>query len=92
MVTDGSSSYRGDHFVTYINIELLCYIPETKIILYIDYTSIRKGITTMCALGFCDGFCCLSVCKSVSSLGICVSVLKHKMRIILATTRGWCKN
>lgn len=28
---------RGDHFTTYINIESLCWIPETNIVVYINY-------------------------------------------------------
>ena len=31
-----------DHFVMYTNIESLCCIPETKIMLYASYTSMKK--------------------------------------------------
>ena len=40
---DGNWSYCSDHFIMYKNIESLCCIPETKIILYVDYNSIKKA-------------------------------------------------
>lgn len=33
----------GDQFVMYINIELLCYIPKTNKILYVNYSSVIKS-------------------------------------------------
>ena len=33
MVMDGNWIYHGEHSVTYKNIESLCYIPETNILL-----------------------------------------------------------
>ena len=42
MVTDGNQTYCGDHFVNYANIESLCCAPETNIMLYDNYTSIKK--------------------------------------------------
>lgn len=44
MVTDGNQTYHGDHFVMYINIESLLYTPETRKILYVNYTSIKNSI------------------------------------------------
>ena len=41
MVTDGYQTY-SDQFVMYINVESLCCTPETNIILYVNYTSIKK--------------------------------------------------
>ena len=42
MVTDVNQSYSGDDFAIYTNIdESLCCIPETHIILYVNYTSIK---------------------------------------------------
>ena len=32
VVMDINKSYHGDHFSTYTNIKLLCYIPETNVI------------------------------------------------------------
>lgn len=32
----------GDHFVMYKNMESACCIPETKVILYVNYTLIKK--------------------------------------------------
>ena len=32
VVMDINKSYCGDHFSTYTNIKLLCYIPETNVI------------------------------------------------------------
>ena len=32
----------GDHFTICTNIGSLCCIPETNIMLYVDYTSIKK--------------------------------------------------
>lgn len=41
MMTDGYKTY-GDHFILYANVRLLSIKPETKIILYINYMSIKK--------------------------------------------------
>jgi len=38
----GSYTYHGEHLVVYINIESLCCTPEANIILYVNYTSIKK--------------------------------------------------
>lgn len=35
-------TYHGDHFIWYINVELLCCIPEANIILFVNYTLIYK--------------------------------------------------
>ena len=43
MVTDGNQTYRGDHFILCKNIESLCCIPETNIILPVNYTSIKQN-------------------------------------------------
>ena len=32
----------GDHFIVYLNVESLCCTPETNIIIYIRYFSIKK--------------------------------------------------
>lgn len=39
LVTDGTWTYHGDHFVMYKNIEFLCYALETNILsqLYFDF-------------------------------------------------------
>ena len=37
MVTDGNYIYHGDHFEMYRNIESLCCIPGTDIVLHIKY-------------------------------------------------------
>ena len=42
MVADGYQSYSDDHFVMYKNIKSLCSIPETNIIMYVDYTSVKN--------------------------------------------------
>ena len=42
MMTDGNWTSRGDYFVIYKNIESLCCIPETIIILQVNYTLIKK--------------------------------------------------
>lgn len=39
---DVNDTYPKDHFTIYTNIESLCYIPEPKILLYANYTSIKK--------------------------------------------------
>ena len=36
------TTYCGDHFTVYTNIEPLCCTPETNVILCINYTSIKK--------------------------------------------------
>ena len=42
MMIDVNWTYCGNHFTIYTNIELLCYTPETNIMLYGSYTSIKK--------------------------------------------------
>ena len=41
-MTDGNQIYHGDHFIMYINVKSLCYVPETNIILYVNHTSIKQ--------------------------------------------------
>ena len=41
MVTDVTGLTVSDHFTIYTNIKSLCCTPETKIMLYIKYTSIK---------------------------------------------------
>ena len=41
---DVNQTYCGDHFTIYINIKSLYCIPETNIILYVNYISIKKEI------------------------------------------------
>lgn len=43
MLRDGNEMYQGDHFVMYKNIKALCYTPETTIILYLNYNSIKRS-------------------------------------------------
>ena len=38
-------TYCGGHFTIYTNIKSLYYIPETKILLYISYTSKNPTVT-----------------------------------------------
>ena len=40
---DVNQTYCGDRFTVYTNIESLCCAPETNIMLYVNYTSIKKG-------------------------------------------------
>ena len=42
MVTDGSCTYRGEHLVTYKNVESVCCTSETNIILYVSYSFLKK--------------------------------------------------
>ena len=35
-------TYPGDHFIMYINVESLCYTPETNITPYVSNISIKK--------------------------------------------------
>ena len=44
MVKDVNKTYCGSHFTIYTNIKSLCYIPETNIMLYVNYTSIKKYV------------------------------------------------
>ena len=46
MVTSGYQNYESDHFVTYLNVQSLHCTPETNIILYIKYTSMKKKVKT----------------------------------------------
>ena len=43
MLTDVKWFPCSDHFVIYTNIESLCCIPETNVMLYINYISVKKG-------------------------------------------------
>ena len=43
MGMDVNQTYCGDHFTIYTNIKSLCCIPETNIMLYVNYTSILKS-------------------------------------------------
>lgn len=38
-----SSSDCGDHLVVYTKIKFLCYIPETNIVLYTNFTSVKNN-------------------------------------------------
>lgn len=42
MVRDDSNIYHGDHFVMNIHVESLCSVLETNMILYINYTWVKK--------------------------------------------------
>ena len=42
MVTDGYQTCCDDHFIMYLIVRSLCCTPETNIILYINYTSIKR--------------------------------------------------
>ena len=35
-------TYCGDHLAIYTYIDSLCYTPETNIMLYVNYISIKK--------------------------------------------------
>lgn len=39
--------FRGDDFIIHVNVEPLCCTPETNKILYVNYTSIKKGRTRL---------------------------------------------
>ena len=39
MMTDGNRIYHGDHFKMYRDIESLCCVPGTNIVLQVNYTS-----------------------------------------------------
>ena len=45
MVIDGNETYCGGHFAIYTSIESLCCTPEANIMLYLNYTSIKKKKT-----------------------------------------------
>lgn len=42
-MTDGNYNYCGKHFLMYIIVKSACYVPETTIILSINYTSVKKS-------------------------------------------------
>ena len=44
MGTDGYQTYRGDHFEMYLNVKSLRCTPDTNIILYVNYISIKNKI------------------------------------------------
>ena len=44
MMTDGNRIYHGDHFKMYRDIESLCCVPGTNIVLQVNYTSKNKQI------------------------------------------------
>lgn len=39
---DVNETYHGEYFTLHTNIESLCCIPETKIMLYFNYISVKK--------------------------------------------------
>ena len=41
MVTNSYWTGHGDHFVMYLTAESVCCTPETNLILYVNYTSIK---------------------------------------------------
>ena len=43
MVKNSNWTYCGDHFIMYKNVESLCHIPETNIILYVNSNN-KKAI------------------------------------------------
>ena len=45
MVTDANQTYCGDHFTIHTKIQSLCCTPETNIMFYVNYTSIKKRNT-----------------------------------------------
>ena len=45
MGTDVNWTYCGDHFNIYTNIESLCCTAETNLMLYVNFTSIKKKHT-----------------------------------------------
>lgn len=42
MAIVGGWTSCGDHFAVYKNIKSLCCTPETNLVLYVNYTSIKK--------------------------------------------------
>lgn len=55
------TTYYGDHFATYINFKLLYCIPETNMILYFNYTSMKKEETSKVV-----GLLCIDVLTGLS--------------------------
>lgn len=55
-------TYHGDHFIWYINVELLCCIPEANIILYANCNLKNKNY----------------ILKNVSSILSLSKTLEHK--------------
>lgn len=43
MMTDVNQIHCGDHFVNYANIESLYCAPETNMMLYANFTSIKQN-------------------------------------------------
>ena len=41
---NGYQTNCGDHFIMYVNVKSLCNTPETNIILYINYISIKNKV------------------------------------------------
>ena len=44
MLTNVIKTYCDDHFTVYTNIESLCCTPGNNTMLYVNYTSIKKGL------------------------------------------------
>ena len=42
MMMNVNQTYRGDHFAICTNVKSLCSTPETNIMFYVNYTSIKK--------------------------------------------------
>jgi len=43
MVTDGDYTYSSEHWVVYRIVKSVCCTPETNIILYVNYTSVKPS-------------------------------------------------
>lgn len=42
-MTDGNYMHRSEHLVMYMNVESQCCTPETNILLYANYTSMKNN-------------------------------------------------
>lgn len=47
MVIYGNQTYSGNHFAMYTDIHSLCFTPETKVMLYVNYTLVTKTINQL---------------------------------------------
>lgn len=62
MVVDVNQTSHGDHFTIYINIKALHCMPETNIMLHVNYNS--KQINTMVGTDF-NQQCTITIGKSM---------------------------
>ena len=90
MVKNVIQTYYGDHFIVYANLDSFCYTPETKIMLYVNYTPIKMYIHT-----YTDKIHKIQrtlrktlQTARINILSKCLSMFKYLMKLQISTCRN----